>query len=371
MKPKDRLHGRGARTNASGRFEAEKREAFDDGWESRSACEAEPPRTELTQERARTIITRNDSPDLPFETSVNPYRGCEHGCIYCFARPTHAYMGLSPGLDFETKLFFKPNAAALLEKAINKPGYRCQAMALGTNTDPYQPIERKLRITRAIVEVLSRHDHPLAITTKSALITRDLDLLGPMGRRDLARACISVTTLKPPLARTMEPRAASPKRRLAAIKALTEAGVPTAILTSPIIPGLNDSEIEDLLAAGREAGARYANFTLLRLPNEIKELFAEWLSVHEPDKAEKVYSLMRQMRGGKLYRAEFGKRHRGEGPYAEMIAHRFAAACRKHGFVKGDWGLTTRHFKQRAGIEQFDLFARDGAAGFHRPTGAH
>lgn len=370
VQPKDKLHGRGARTNATGRFEAQKREAFDDGWESRAESEAAPLRTELTEERARSIITRNESPDLPFDTSINPYRGCEHGCIYCFARPTHAYMGLSPGLDFESKLFFKPNAAALLEKAINKQGYRCQALALGANTDPYQPIERKLRITRAIVEVLSAHDHPLAITTKSALITRDLDLLGPMGGRDLARACISVTTLRPDLARSMEPRAATPARRLATIRELTDAGVPTAILTSPIIPGLNDSEIEDLLAAGAEAGARYAGFTLLRLPLEIKELFTEWLEAHEPGRADKVLSLIRQMRGGKLYQADFGKRHRGEGPYAEMIAHRFAAAKRKLGYEPGSWGLTTDHFRKSVGGEQFDLFAAPAPSGFDRPTGS-
>lgn len=355
--PKDRLHGRGARTNATGRFEPQKREIFDDGWESRAECEAQPLRTEMIVEHARTIINRNDSPDLPFNTSINPYRGCEHGCIYCFARPTHAYLGLSPGLDFETKLYFKPHAAELLEREINKPGYRCQTIALGTNTDPYQPIERKLRITRTLLEMMEHHNQPVAITTKSALVLRDLDILGPMGRNGLAQACISITTLRADLARTMEPRAATPTRRLATIRALTDAGIPTAILTSPIIPGLNDSEIEDLLQAGAEAGAVYANFSVLRLPLEIKDLFSEWLEVHEPGQAAKVLSLIRQMRGGKLYQAEFGKRHRGDGPYAQMIAQRFAAASRRFGFKKGSWSLRTDLFRKSIGNEQFDLFA--------------
>ncbi len=366
---KDRLHGRGARTNATGRFESQVRENFDDGWESRAEAEAEPLRTELIEEKARSIITGNDSPDLPFDRSINTYRGCEHGCIYCFARPTHAYLGHSPGLDFESKLYFKPNAARLLEKEINKPRYRCQAIALGTNTDPYQPIERKLRLTRAILEVLARHDHPVVITSKSALVMRDIDILAPMAAKDLARVCISITTLRPDLARQMEPRAASPSRRLATIKALTEAGIPTAILTSPMIPGLNDDELEDLLQAGAEAGARYANYTLLRLPLEIKDLFAEWLEAFEPNRANKVLSLIRQMRGGKLYKSDFGERHRGEGTYAEMIGQRFAAAHRKYGYIKGSWGLDMDLFRKTVGAEQLDLFdVRE--PGFDRPSGA-
>ncbi|MEM8915082.1 MAG: PA0069 family radical SAM protein, partial [Pseudomonadota bacterium] len=350
--PKDRLHGRGAVTNVSGRYEREAREAFDDGWESRAESEAEPLNTDLIEEKPRTIITRNDSPDIPFDRSINVYRGCEHGCIYCFARPTHAYLGHSPGLDFETKLYFKPTSATLLEREINKPSYRCQPLALGTNTDPYQPIERKLRITRAVLDVLHRHDHPVVITTKSALVMRDVDLLGAMAAKNLARVCLSITTLRSELARSMEPRAATPARRLTAIRALTEAGVPTAILTSPMIPGLNDSELEDLLQAGYEAGARYANYTLLRLPLEIKDLFAEWLEAREPNKAGKILSLIRQMRGGKLYKANFGERHRGEGPYADLIAQRFAAAHRKIGFTKGSWGLDCTQFRKSKGTDQ-------------------
>jgi DNA repair photolyase len=278
--------GRGAQTNASGRYESRTREAFDDGWTSE---DAEPVKlaTSLTAEKARAIITRNDSPDISFNQSINPYRGCEHGCTYCYARPAHAYMGLSPGLDFESRLFFKPEGAALLERELSKPGYRPENIQIGGNTDPYQPVERKLQVTRAIIEVLGRFHHPFSIITKSALITRDLDLMGPMAEAGLARAAVSITTLDRKLARAMEPRAATPERRLDAVRQLSAAGVPTIVMFAPVIPGLNDHELEAVLERSAEAGAVGAGYVVLRLPLEIKDLFREWLEADHPDRAKR------------------------------------------------------------------------------------
>jgi DNA repair photolyase len=327
--PQKAARGRGARSNASGRFESLQREAFDDGWNEDDATPS-PLRTSVTAEKARTIITRNDSPDVGFDRSINPYRGCEHGCVYCYARPAHAYMGLSPGLDFESQLFFKPDAARLLEMELARKTYAPGVIHIGGNTDPYQPEERRLGITRQILEVLQRFGHPLSIITKSALIGRDIDILGPMGRAGLARAAVSVTTLDRALARAMEPRAATPGRRLDAVRRLSEAGVPTIVMFAPVIPGLNDQELEAVLKAAAQAGAIGAGYVALRLPREIKDLFAEWLAAQRPDRAERVMSLVRQMRGGKDYDAEWGKRMKGEGPIAELIGQRFKFARRRY-----------------------------------------
>ena len=324
------VRGRGARSNHSGRFNADQREDFDDGW---TAEDPAPPRLDdvAAPIKARTIISRNDSPDIGFDRSINPYMGCSHGCIYCYARPSHAYLGLSPGLDFETRLFFKPDAARLLERELRKKGYAPARLQLGANTDPYQPLERRLRITREILKVLARFKHPVGITTKSALVTRDIDILAPMAAENLAMVSVSVTTLDRRLARAMEPRASTPERRIEAIGQLAAAGIPTMIGVAPIIPGLTDHEIETLIARGADAGAIQAHFTVLRLPLEIKDLFREWLAAERPDRAARVMSLVRQMRGGKDYDAEWGARMRGEGPLADLIAQRFKVACRKHG----------------------------------------
>ena len=323
--------GRGAGTNESGRFETEKRMPFDDGWGS---SEDEPARlaTTLAVDATRTIIARNDSPDIGFDRSINPYRGCEHGCIYCYARPSHAYLGLSPGLDFETRIFYKPNAAALLRDELRKKGYVCRPIALGSNTDPYQPAERKLGVTRSILEVLREFRHPVTIVTKGALIQRDIDILSDMAREKLAVVTVSVTTLDRDLARTMEPRAATPERRIETIAALSKAGVPTGVLSAPMIPALNDREMEAILGRAREAGASVAGYTLLRLPLELKALFKEWLETHEPQKAAHVLSLVAQCHGGKIYDSAWSKRMVGGGPYAEMLAARFDRACRKLGY---------------------------------------
>jgi DNA repair photolyase len=328
----DRRRGRAAGMNPSGRFEPHERVTFDDGWES---LEDMPPfRTEVQVERPRTIITRNDSPDIPFDRSINPYRGCEHGCIYCFARPTHGYMGLSAGLDFEAKLFAKPDAPKLLERELAKVGYKPRTIAIGTNTDPYQPIEREWRIMRQILEVLDRANHPVTVVTKSALVLRDLDILSSMAERGLAKVAISVTTLDRKLARTMEPRASTPTKRLEAIKALTEAGVPTGVMMAPVIPALNDHEIERVLDSAKAAGAREAGYVLLRLPLEVSPLFRDWLLQHYPDRYRHVMSLVRSMRGGKDYDAEFGKRMKGAGPYAWQISRRFEMATKRLGMVR-------------------------------------
>ncbi len=323
----ERRRGRGAGLNPSGRFEPQQREAFDDGWQSWE--ELPPFKTEVQVEKPRTAITRNESPDIPFDRSINPYRGCEHGCIYCFARPTHAYMGLSAGLDFESKLFAKPDAAKLLERELAKPGYKPRVIAIGTNTDPYQPIEKEWRIMRQILEVLNRANHPVAIVTKSALIMRDIDILQEMAAKNLVRVGLSVTTLDRTLARTMEPRAATPPRRLEAIHALSEAGIRTSIMVAPIIPALNDHEIERILDAGKAAGAQEASYVILRLPLEVSPLFRDWLLQHYPDRYRHVMSLIRSMRGGKDYDAEFGKRMKGAGPYAWQISRRFEMATRR------------------------------------------
>jgi DNA repair photolyase len=327
--------GRGAATNASGRFEREERVAFDDGWSVPGAePEPLPLQTRLTVDATRTIIARNDSPDIGFDRSINPYRGCEHGCIYCFARPSHAFLGLSPGLDFESRLFYKPQAAALLAAELGKKGYACRPMAIGTNTDPYQPVERKLGIMRQILEVLRDFRHPVTIVTKGALIQRDIDILAEMAAQRLACVTVSVTTLDRGLARVMEPRAATPQRRLETIAALAKAGIPTGVLSAPMIPALNDAELEDILAAAHEAGAVTAGYTMLRLPLELKALFKEWLETHFPNKAAHVLSLVAQSHGGKLYDSAWGKRQVGYGPYADMLSMRFDRACRRLGFAR-------------------------------------
>jgi DNA repair photolyase len=338
-----RRRGRGAQTNPSGRFEAQKRQAWDDGWES--LAELPTIKTDVQDEKAKRIITRNTSPDISFDRSINPYRGCEHGCVYCYARPSHAFMGLSPGLDFETRLFAKPGAAALLERELAAPGYEPATIALGTNTDPYQPIERQRLITRSILEVLERTSHPVGIVTKSALVTRDIDILGAMAERGLAKVAISLTSLDAKLARSMEPRAAAPHRRLETMEALAKAGIPVTVMTAPVIPALNDMELERLLDAARASGASEAGYVLLRLPLEVAPLFKEWLAAHYPDRAEHVLSLMRSMRGGKDYDAAWGRRMRGSGPYAWQIGRRFELATRRLGLNADRVRLRTDLFK--------------------------
>ena len=337
------LRGRGARSNASSRYDMEKRVRFDDGWANED--DTPPPiKTEIIRDATRTIIARNDSPDISFDRSINPYRGCEHGCIYCFARPTHAYLGLSPGLDFESKLLVKPDAAKLLEAELRKPSYKPQVIAMGTNTDPYQPIERDWRITRSVLQVLSDFKHPVGIVTKSSSIVRDIDILAPMAAEGLAKVAFSVTTLDKKLARSMEPRASTPPRRLEAMRELAAAGIPVGVMTAPIIPALNDDEMESILAAAAEAGAKQAGYTLLRLPLEIKDLFREWLETHAPDRGKHVMSLIRSMRGGKDYDATWGKRMSGSGPYARMIAQRFAIATKRLGLNQTHTPLDTTKF---------------------------
>ena len=347
--------GRGAKSNDTGRFEAFTRHGFDDGWE-REDDEPAQLETTLQVEKARKVITHNDSPDIGFNSSINPYRGCEHGCIYCFARRSHAYMGLSPGMDFETKLFFKPEAARLLEKELSSPGYRCERIQLGANTDPYQPIERKLMITREILKVLSRFRHPVTITTKNVLVTRDKDILGPMGQANLAMVSVSITTLDRKLARAMEPRASTPERRFQALRELADAGVPVMVGFAPVIPGLNDHEMEAVLERAAEAGARHAHYVALRLPWEIKDLFREWLEAERPDRAKRVMSLVRQMRGGKDYDATWGKRAKGEGPVAEVMSRRFKLAIRRFGLDRPYQGLDVTQFRRTAGGAQMELF---------------
>lgn len=334
--------GRGATANPDGRFEATRREAFDDGWPEEPGLRA---RTEVVAERARHIITRNASPDIPFDRSINPYRGCEHGCIYCFARPNHGYVGLSPGLDFETRLFSKPDAAALLERELSAPGYRPRTIALGTATDPYQPIERGHGITRAVLEVLARFRHPVGIVTKSNLILRDRDILAAMAAQNLVKVAISVTTLDPDLARRMEPRAPHPRKRLEAIRSLSGAGVPVMVIAAPVIPSLNDHEIEAILEAARAAGAVEANYVLLRLPHELDDLVGDWFSEHYPGRKAHVFSLLSGARGGKTYDAAFGTRMIGQGPYADLIRCRFALAKRRLGFPQAPVRQTAELFR--------------------------
>jgi DNA repair photolyase len=352
---RERRRGRGTVSNASGRFEPLARVAFDDGWQG---LEDLPPfKTSVTIDTTRKIITRNDSPDISFDRSINPYRGCEHGCVYCFARPTHAYLGLSPGLDFESKLFMKPTAPELLARELSAPGYVPKIIAIGTNTDPYQPIERQHKIMRRILEVLERAGHPVGIVTKSALVLRDLDILVRMARRDLVKVAVSVTTLDAKLARTMEPRASTPARRLDALRQLSKAGVPTSVMVAPIIPALNDAEIERILDAASAAGVRHAGHVLLRLPLEVRDLFREWLIANFPDRYRHVFKLVRDTRGGKDYDSTFGKRMTGSGPVAWMIGRRFEVACERLGFNASKVNITTRHFRPpRPASEQLDLF---------------
>src|SRR5271170_6071904 len=340
-----RLRGRGALSNASSRYDRETRVLVDDGWQSEED-ELPPLKTEVMRDTSRTIITRNNSPDISFSQSINPYKGCEHGCIYCFARPSHAYLGLSPGVDFESRLFAKPNAAELLAKELSAPSYVPRVIAMGTNTDPYQPLERKMHITRSILEVLREFKNPVAIVTKSPLILRDLDIVSDMAAQGLAKAALSVTTLDRKLARAMEPRAGTPARRLQAIRGLTEAGVPAGVMFAPAIPALNDHEMESVLAAAKDSGARFAGYVLLRLPLEIKDLFREWLETEVPGRAKHVMALIRSMRGGKDYDSQWNTRLRGTGPYAEMMANRFHMAVRKLGLNQPGKSLTINSFRR-------------------------
>jgi len=339
----ERRRGRGAQSNASGRYEPLARIAFDDGW--RSLDELPPFKTTVTIDSTRKIITRNDSPDIGFDRSINPYRGCEHGCVYCFARPTHAYLGLSPGLDFESKLLVKPDAAELLEKELSAPGYEPKVIAIGTNTDPYQPIERRYQVMRRILEVLDKAGHPVGIVTKSALVLRDLDILARMAERKLAKVALSVTTLDGELARKMEPRAATPMRRLETLRRLSQAGVPTTVMVAPVIPALNDMEMERILDAAHAAGVKQAGYVLLRLPLEVCDLFREWLKANFPHREEHVFKLVRDMRGGKDYDSKWFERQKGRGPYAYLIGRRFELACEKLGLNAAKTSLTTEHFR--------------------------
>ena len=352
--------GRGALSNPEGRFEATVHRAEDDGWVQPQGEDEAParPATTVSVERARSIISRNDSPDVPFEQSINPYRGCEHGCIYCFARPSHAYLNLSPGLDFETKLFAKTNAAEQLRRELSRSGYRCSPINLGANTDPYQPIERKLKITRSILEVLLETRHPCTLVSKNALVERDLDLLEPMAKQQLVHVFISCAHLDNRLASKLEPRASAPHRRIAAIRTLNDAGVPCGVLVAPIIPALNDRHMEHVLEAAAGAGARVAGYTTLRLPHELKQLFREWLAAHVPQRAEHVMSLVQQMNGGRDYDPDFRTRMRGQGVFAQLLSRRFEVACAKFGYARrGGVHLDTSKFTpSRAASPQGNLF---------------
>ncbi|ESW65464.1 PA0069 family radical SAM protein [Mesorhizobium sp. M1148] len=338
----DRNRGRSAGINPSGRFEPVSRHVFDDGWNSLE--ELPPFKTEVQVEKPRTIITRNESPDISFDRSINPYRGCEHGCVYCFARPTHSFMGLSPGLDFEAKLFAKPDAARLLDKELSKDGYQPRTIAIGTNTDPYQPIEKQYRIMREILEVLEARGHPVGIVTKSHLVTRDIDILSRMAERGLAKVALSVTTMDRMLARTMEPRASTPTKRLEAIRQLSDAGIPASVMVAPIIPGLTDQEMERILDSARAAGAREAGYVILRLPLEVAPIFKDWLLRHYPDRYRHVMSLIRSMRDGKDYDSEWGKRMKGAGPYAWQIGRRFEITAKRLGLNAERRTLRTDQF---------------------------
>ena len=361
--------GRGATFNPGNRFRRDEREAVDDGWQQASLRQEtaglpqeddDPPpplKTVVRITPARTIISRNDSPDIPFTQSINPYQGCEHGCVYCYARPSHAYLDLSPGLDFETKLFAKPNAAALLRSELAKPGYRCDPIALGANTDPYQPIEREWKVTRSVIEVLAECDHPLTITTKGVLIERDVDLLAPMAAKGLVRVFVSIAMLDKELARKLDPRAPAPHRRLQIVKALSDAGIPTGVNVAPVIPQLTDRDLEAILEAAAHAGARHANWIMLRLPLELAPLFREWLDAHYPLRAAHVMSIVRQIRGGKDNDSRFGVRMEGRGQFADLIDKRFTLACRRLGLnVERDLPLDTLRFRPPGNEAQLDLF---------------
>lgn len=348
--------GRGALTNPEGRFESRSSHLEDDGWDSLQEIPAKIETT-LQADAARSVISRNDSPDLAFELSINPYRGCEHGCVYCFARPSHSYLGLSAGLDFETRLFYKADAADRLRAELSRPAYQPKTIALGINTDAYQPVERKQRITRSILEVLNETNHPVRIVTKSSLVLRDIDLLASMAERNLAKVYISITTFDSDLARTLEPRAVAPETRLKALASLSEAGIPTGVLVAPVIPVLTDAELETILARARAAGAHSAGYVMLRLPHEVKTLFMEWLAAHAPDRAEHVMSLIKQMHGGKAYDSTFGHRMRGSGPYADLIAQRYALACKRLRFSKDQHELDCTQFQPpRKKSQQMSLF---------------
>ena len=350
------LRGRGAASNRAGRFEPTRAVAEDDGWGI--VDEPLPPlETTVLPEPARAVITRNDSPDVPFDQSVNPYRGCEHGCVYCFARPAHAYVNLSAGLDFETRLFYKKDAALRLREELARPGYRCSPLALGTNTDPYQPIERRYRVTRSILELMIECHHPVSIVTKSQLVLRDLDLLVELARRGLTRVFISVTTLDDDLKRRMEPRTASPRARLAAVRALARAGVPVGVMYAPVIPAINDHELEAIVEAAGEAGAGSVGYLLLRLPGEVRDLFYEWLDLHFPDRASRVRNRIHELRGGRDNDPRFGWRMRGAGPWAALLKNRFEAACRRAGIPDGDrQRLDTSRFRPLAPAGQLALW---------------
>ena len=354
------LHMRGAQSFKQGRFETVAREAFDDGWtpEEKEATEL---KTTVTEERARSIVSHNDSPDIGFDSSINPYRGCEHGCIYCYARPSHAYLELSPGLDFETKLFAKTNAAELLRETLAKPGYVPSPIALGANTDCYQPIERKYRITRQILEVLAECEHPVTIVTKSALVERDLDLLAPMAQKNLVKVFVSIGTLDRTLARKLEPRAASPQRRLDVLSALSEKKIPCGVMVAALIPALNDKTLELVLEEASKAGAAEAAYVIMRLPNELKDLFKEWLAAHYPERADHVISIIRQVRGGRDNDPRFGARMTGTGNFAELIGKRFEIACRRfglngHGAGRLPAELDCSRFKRPSLSGQMGLF---------------
>ena len=355
-----RIKGRGAATNREGRFEATRVEREDDGWFPEADLGATTrPATTVTHERARSIISRNDSPDIPFTQSINMFRGCEHGCFYCYARPTHSYLNLSAGLDFETRLTAKTNAAEQLRIELARPGYVCSTINLGANTDPYQPIEREQRLTRGVIEVLSECAHPLTIITKNAMVERDLDLLAPMAEKQLVHVFLSVTSMDNTLSSKMEPRASAPHRRIAAIRRLHEAGIPVGVFVAPIIPMINDRDLEAVLEAAREAGARSASYTIVRLPHELKDLFREWLAVHYPDRAAHVMSLVQQMRGGRDYVADFKTRMRGEGVFAELIRRRFRVAVQRLGYIgrNEEVALDTSQFRApRLASPQGELF---------------
>jgi DNA repair photolyase len=345
--PDQARKGRGAVSNHTNRYEKEVRVATSDGWSDGAVEEDDLPplRTTLLKDASRTIIARNTSPDVPFDQSINPYRGCEHGCVYCFARPTHAWLGFSPGLDFETRILFKPDAAKLLRKELSDPKYRCRMIAMGTNTDPYQPVERQMQITRTIVRTLADFKHPLGIVSKNHMITRDIDILKEMAQDDLVECFLSITTLDAELARTMEPRASTPKRRLDAIEALAKAGIPVGVMTAPMIPALNDHEMETILSEAHKRGARRAGYVYLRLPLEIKDLFREWLEAHVPDRAARVMSLVRQGRNGRDYDPEWGSRMTGEGPVAQLLSQRFDRACRELGLNVERFRIDTKKFR--------------------------
>ncbi len=353
------LPGRGVLHDPANRFEPHHAEAFDDGWDTLAET-APPAQTVLIRDASRSILSWNESPDLGFDRGLNPYRGCEHGCVYCYARPSHAYLGFSPGLDFETKLIFKPDAASLLERELSRKAYKPAPIMLGSNTDPYQPVERQLRLTRAVLEVLDRFNHPVTIVTKSAGVLRDVDILQRMAARNLARVHLSITTLDPRLARAMEPRAATPVRRLQAIAGLAAAKIPVGVFASPMIPGLNDAELEKILRESSRAGALYANAILLRLPLEVRDLMTDWLNRIVPDRAGRILALIREVRGGQLNDAAFGRRFTGQGPYAALLTARFQRASRQYGLERTppplDCALFTRPTAAKPASAQLSLF---------------